>query len=143
MNLKDILGIKHCTNMIIKKVINFISNYKRSKNIDVIEKAKKYIESNYMKDISLDELSQHVSMSTYYFSRIFSKIEGMNFRDYLIKIRMEKAKSLLRQGDKSIKQVALEAGYVDQNYFSKAFKKYTNLSPKDILNFKINDLYQR
>ncbi|MBC8061152.1 MAG: response regulator [Clostridiaceae bacterium] len=133
MTLEDILGIKHCTNMIIKNIINFISNYKRSKNIHVIEKARKYIESNYIKEITLDELSQHVSMSTYYFSRIFSKIEGMTFRDYLIKIRMEKAKNLLRQGDKSIKQVALEVGYIDQNYFSKAFKKYTNLSPKEYI----------
>jgi two-component system response regulator YesN len=131
MNLKDVLGLKHHGNMIIKSTISFISNYKRSKNIDVIEKAKRYIESNYMKEINLDELAQHVSMSTYYFSRIFTKIEGMNFRDYLIKIRMEKAKNLLRQGDKSIKQVALEVGYVDQNYFSKAFKKYTNMSPKE------------
>jgi YesN/AraC family two-component response regulator len=131
MTLKDILAIKHCGNMIIKAIIKFISNYKRSKNIDVVEKAKRYIESNYMKEISLDELSQYVSMSTYYFSRIFSKIEGMSFREYLIKIRMEKAKNLLSHGDKSIKQVALEVGYIDQNYFSKAFKKYTNVSPKE------------
>ena len=86
-----------------------------------------------MKEINLDELAQHVSMSTYYFSRIFSKISEMNFRDYLIMIRMEKAKNLLRQGDKSIKQVALEVGYIDQNYFSKAFKKYTNHSPKEYI----------
>jgi YesN/AraC family two-component response regulator len=133
MDLKDILGVKHCANMIIKNIINFISSYKRSKNIDIVEKAKKYIENNYMKEISLDELSQYVSMSTYYFSRIFSKIEGMSFRDYLIKIRMEKAKNLLREGNKSIKQVALEVGYIDQNYFSKAFKKYTNVSPKEYI----------
>lgn len=134
MDLKDVLGLKHYGNMIIKSTISFISNYKRSKNIDVIEKAKRYIESNYMKEINLDELALHVSMSTFYFSRIFTKIEGMNFRDYLIKIRMEKAKSLLRQGNKSIKQVALEVGYIDQNYFSKAFKKYTNMSPKEYIN---------
>lgn len=134
MGLQDILGIKHCGNMIIKNIISFVSGYKRSKNIDVVEKAKKYIESNFAKEISLDELSQHVSMSTFYFSRIFSKVEGMSFKDYLIKIRMEKAKSLLRQGNKSIKQIALEVGYVDQNYFSKAFKKYTNVSPKEYIN---------
>jgi two-component system response regulator YesN len=134
MSIKDIAGIKHCGNMIIKNAINIISNYKRSKNIDVVEKAKRYMEGNFMKEITLEELSQHVSMSTFYFSRIFSKTEGMNFRDYIIKIRMEKAKNLLQQGNKSIKEVALEVGYADQNYFSKAFKKYTSVSPKEYSN---------
>lgn len=133
ISLKDVLDTKRSANMIIKNIINYISGYKKSKNIDVVEKAKKYIESNYAKEISLDELSQYVSMSTYYFSRIFSKVEGMSFRDYLVKTRMEKAKILLREGNKSIKQVALEVGYADQNYFSKAFKKYTNLSPKEYI----------
>jgi two-component system response regulator YesN len=44
---------------------------------------------------------------------------------------MEKAKTMLLEGNKTIKQIAIEVGYIDQNYFSKAFKKYTNVSPKE------------
>lgn len=132
--LKDLKELKYCGNMIIKNFITYISNYKKSKNIDVVEKAKRYIEKNYMNEITLDEVAQYVSLSSFYLSRTFTKIEGVNLRDYLIKIRMEKAKSMLRDGKKSIKQIAMEVGYVDQNYFSKAFKKYTGMSPKDYIN---------
>jgi two-component system, response regulator YesN len=134
LDLTEISDLKNCTNMILKNLINYISSYKRSKNIDVVEKVKNYIENNYMNDISLDNLAKYVSMSSFYLSRIFSKVEDVNIKEYIIKIRMEKAKSMLTEGNKSVKQVAFDVGYVDQNYFSKAFKKYTNVSPKEYCN---------
>ena len=99
----------------------------------MVEKVKKYIEQNYMKEISLGDMSEYVSISDYYLSRIFNNVEGINFRDYLIKVRMEKAKNILKKGGKSIKEVSIEVGYSDQNYFSNAFKKYTHLSPKEYM----------
>jgi two-component system response regulator YesN len=98
-----------------------------------VEKVKKYLASNYMRDISLDDMAEYVSISSYYLSRIFKKVEGINFKDYLIKIRMEKAKNMLRTGDKSVKQVGISVGYSDQDYFSKAFKKYTSFSPREYI----------
>lgn len=132
--LEEFSDLRNCTGMLLKSLMNHISSYKRSKNIDLVEKVKKYIESNYMRDLSLDELAQYVSMSSFYLSRVFAKVENINLKEYLIKVRMEKAKSLLREGKKSIKQISMEVGYIDQNYFSKAFKKYTNLSPKEYSN---------
>lgn len=131
VDLREISDLKNCVSMVLKNLINYISSYKRSKNIDVVEKVKNYIENNYMNDISLDNLAQYVSMSSFYLSRIFSKVYGTNIKEYIIKIRMEKAKSMLIEGSKSVKQIAFEVGYLDQNYFSKAFKKYTNISPKE------------
>ena len=84
--------------MILKNLINYISSYKRSKNIDVVKKVKGYIENNYMNDVSLDNLAQYVSMSSFYLSRIFSKADSI--KEYIIKIRMEKAKSMLIEGGK-------------------------------------------
>ena len=134
IDLREISDLKNCVNMVLKNFINYISSYKRSKNIDLLEKVKNYIETNYMNDISLDNLAQYVSISSFYLSRIFSKAYGMNIKEYIIKIRMEKAKSMLLEGSKSVKQIAREVGYLDQNYFSKAFKKYTNISPKEYCN---------
>lgn len=131
VDLKKMSDLNDCLSMTLKKFINFITNYKKSKNIDVVEKVKKYIEKNYMNEISLDHLAQYVSISSFYLSRTFSKVENINIKEYIIKIRMEKAKSMLIEGNKSVKQIAWEVGYVDQNYFSKAFKKYTNISPKE------------
>ncbi|MBW9171503.1 response regulator [Clostridium estertheticum] len=134
INLKKISELKNCVSLVLKDLITYISSYKRSKNIDVVEKVKEYIENNYMNDVSLDNLAHYISMSSFYLSRIFSKVEGTNIKEYIIKIRMEKAKSMLIEGKKSVKQISLEVGYLDQNYFSKAFKKYTNISPKEYCN---------
>ena len=131
VHLRVITDLNNCVNMVLKNFINYISSYKRSNNIDLLEKVKNYIQTNYMNDISLDNLAQYVCMSSFYLSRIFSKAYGINIKEYIIKIRMEKAKSLLIEGNKSVKQIAGEVGYLDQNYFSKAFKKYTNISPKE------------
>lgn len=139
LTLKELSYLKPCINLIGKHLIDLVSAYKSSKNIVVIEKAKRYVENNYMNEISLDDLSHYVSMSSFYFSRIFTKVEGMNFRDYLVKVRMEKAKTMLLEGNKSIKQIGLEVGYTDQNYFSKAFKKFTKLSPKEYINIKYRE----
>ena len=133
-NLRKISDLKNCISLVLKDLITYVASYKRSKNIDVVEKVKEYIENNYMNDVSLDNLAHYISMSSFYLSRIFSKVEGTNIREYIIKIRMEKAKSMLVEGKKSVKQISFEVGYLDQNYFSKAFKKYTNISPKDYCN---------
>jgi len=131
IELSEIKDLKNCVIMIIKNFINYITSYKRSKNIDVLEKVKNYMEINYMNDISLDNLAQYAAMSSFYLSRSFSKAYGISIKEYMIKIRMEKAKSMLIEGNRSVKQIAMEVGYLDQNYFSKAFKKYTNISPKE------------
>ncbi|MCM0648191.1 response regulator [Clostridium swellfunianum] len=107
------------------------SDLNSSNNMEIVETAKKYIEMNYTKEISLEEIASYVSVSSFYLSRVFSKKVGLTYKDYLIKLRMEKAKQLLREGKKSIKEVSIEVGYSDQNYFSKAFKKYYDKSPKE------------
>jgi YesN/AraC family two-component response regulator len=129
----SVIDIRCSGHMIVKNLIRFVSNYKKNRNIDTVEKVKKYLASNYMRDISLDDMAEYVSISSYYLSRIFKKVEGINFKDYLIKIRMEKAKNMLRTGDKSVKQVGISVGYSDQDYFSKAFKKYTSFSPREYI----------
>lgn len=115
----------------VKELPEEASNYHNRDNSDIVEKSKKYIQMNYRREISLEEIASHVAMSSFYFSRIFSKHEGITYKDYLIKLRMEKAKQLIKEGKKSIKEISLEVGYVDQNYFSRAFKKYFNKSPKE------------
>ena len=120
-----------CANVTDEEQTIEASGYENSNNIEIIETAKKYIQMNYMKEISLEEIANYVAISSYYLSSIFSKSEGMTYKDYLIKLRMERAKQLLKEGKKAIKEISIEVGYTDQNYFSKAFKKYYNKSPKE------------
>lgn len=98
---------------------------------DIVERAKEYIREKYNRDISLDEVSKEVNISPYYFSKVFKEKAGENFIDYLTNIRMDKAKELLSQSDKSVKEVCNEVGYADPNYFSRMFKKKTGKTPTE------------
>ena len=64
-----------------------------------------------------------------YCSELFKKVTGLNFSDYLTKVRMEKAASLLSSGNCMVKEVAELTGYSDAFYFSRVFKKYYGVTP--------------
>lgn len=59
----------------------------------LISKAKAYIDENYNKDISLDDVSRSIDISPYYFSKLFKEGTGVNFIEYLTNIRIERAKT--------------------------------------------------
>lgn len=92
--------------------------------------AKQYIKKNYMKDITRDDVADAVFMNSSYFSRYFSRKMGISFYDYLVKIRMEKAKDLLLTQIK-IGDISRKVGYQYPKYFIKNFKKYTGYTPSD------------
>lgn len=111
-----------CRNIVVKK---------EEQSVSVISKAKNYIDSHYMKDISLDDVSREVNISPYYFSKIFKDETGENFIEYVTNIRMDKAKELLTQSDRSMKEICSMVGYSDPNYFSRSFKKNTGYTPTE------------
>lgn len=97
-----------------------------------VEKAKSYIDSHYSnKDLSLDEVSREVDISPYYFSKLFKEETGENFIEYLTNIRLNKAKALLNDSNYSMKQICMEIGYADPNYFSRTFKKNFGVTPTE------------
>ncbi|MCR1898462.1 response regulator [Irregularibacter muris] len=103
----------------------------RAGNLRQINQAKKYIEENYMKNITLEDLGTHIGFNPSYFSSLFKKETGTSFIEYLSQIRMEKAKELLRESDLRIQDICLMVGYNDVKYFSKSFMKYTGLKPNE------------
>jgi len=115
----------------IDKNNNLISDVKDKKYVKVIEYAKQYIENNFDKNISLDDVAQHIGLSSNYLSKYFKKVENINFKDYATNIRIEKAKLLLESGEGNVSEVSEKLGYTDVSYFSYAFKKKTGLSPKE------------
>lgn len=111
-----------CRNIISKRV---------EQTSDLICKAKMFIEENYQKDISLDDVSRNVDISPYYFSKLFKEETGENFIEYLTNLRIEKAKNLLVKSDMNIKCICLDTGYSDPNYFSRIFKKQVGVTPTE------------
>ncbi len=91
-------------------------------------KAIQYINEHYSEEIDLAKLAQQVFVSTYYLSHLFRKEMGVTFSDYLIKVRVGRAKELLMEG-LSAEEVCERVGYNDSNYFIKIFKKYVGVTP--------------
>ncbi|MCL6585970.1 MAG: response regulator [Anoxybacillus sp.] len=97
----------------------------------MIEQVEVFLHENYHRDLSLEEVAESVHLTPHYFSKLFKKQTGQTFIDYVTKLRIEKAKELLRDERLNIKEVCYDVGYKDPNYFSRVFKKWTNLTPKE------------
>ncbi len=108
-----------------------VANKREEKSTDIIKTSKRYIEENFDKDISLDDVSRVVNISPYYFSKIFKEESGLNFIEYLTNIRIDKAKELLLNSDYSMKEICSMCGYTDPNYFSRSFKKNVGVTPTE------------
>lgn len=100
------------------------------KNSEIIKKVFAYISKNYASPITLEDVANHVHLNSAYFSTIFKQSSGSSFKEYLNMVRIEESKRLLSNTDYSIIDIAIATGFEDQSYFSKVFKKYTGLTPK-------------
>jgi len=89
-----------------------------------------YIEQNYKKDLTLEELSKVASFSKYHFHRIFKSIVGENVGDYIRRVRLSST-TLKFNTNQKITEIALDSGYETNSSFSKAFKKYFGVTPKE------------
>lgn len=92
--------------------------------------AKKYIQIHYKESISLEDVAEYVRLTPTYFTKMFKEHTKKTFIDYVTEYRIEKAKELLLNTKLSLKEISYEIGYKDPNYFSRVFKKWTNVSPK-------------
>jgi AraC-like DNA-binding protein len=91
-----------------------------------------FLSENYMRPISLDTISKSIYLSPAYISKVFKEEMGVSPINYLIKIRLAKARELLLEGKLSIKSVARSVGYEDVYYFSKLYKKYHAVPPSKV-----------
>lgn len=136
--LPDIMGMKgdmeRMRTWFLDKMdaaVRNVADNKATRSNGVVAKAKAYINANFHKEISLDDVSREVDISPYYFSKIFKEETGKNFIEYVTEIRMEKAKELLQSSSLSMKEICGEVGYADPNYFSRTFKKNVGLTPTE------------
>lgn len=88
-----------------------------------------YIDKNYLKDISLTTIADHIGVHKVYLSRIFKEETGENVTDYIIQYRIKKAIQMMRLTDLKLYEVAEQAGFKDARQFSIYFKKVIGLTP--------------
>ncbi len=96
----------------------------------LVKQASAFIQQNYTRSISLEELSKKIGVSKSYLSRIFKADTGISLWDYLNRYRIQKAKELLLLTDELITAIAADVGYEDVGYFGRVFHEVVGCSPR-------------
>lgn len=101
------------------------------KNKEKINTAIGYIHENYSKDLNMAVVSNYISMNYSLFSLNFKEYTGMNFVNYLKRIRIEEAKKLLAETEEKVLDISREVGYDNEKHFMKTFKSVCGVSPTE------------
>lgn len=130
--------------LIFSEILTLLFQYKEGNqynysNMRKVDKIINYMTENYWKNITLKELAEYSQISPSYLGNIFKKVTGKSTIDYLIDIRINKAKSLLKDGF-SVSETSKLVGFNDIFYFSKAFKKHEGISPSQYINLQNNEV---
>jgi AraC-like DNA-binding protein len=96
-----------------------------------ITRAKQFIQENQSEDLSLGQVAKAVNTSTFYFCKMFKKATGLNFTDYVSRLRIEKAKNLLLNRNLRVSEIAYEVGFQSLTHFNRVFKKIMGQSPTE------------
>ena len=110
-------------------ISNRIFVEEQNSELPVITRAKAYIQQNQGEDISLGQVAKAVNTSTFYFCKLFKKATGVNFTEYVSRVRIEKAKNLLLNPNLRISEIAYEVGFQSLTHFNRVFKKFIGQSP--------------
>jgi AraC-like DNA-binding protein/ligand-binding sensor protein len=97
----------------------------------VITRAKEYIHEHQTEELSLGQVAKAVNTSTFYFCKMFKKVTGINFTDYLSRVRIEKSKNLLLNPNLRVSEIAFEVGFQSLTHFNRVFKKILGQSPTE------------
>lgn len=108
----------------------FLQEKAQKNESDAIGQIKEYIMNNYKENLTVVNIAQKFFLNPNYLSTLFKEKVGMNLKPYIEGIRMERAKEYLLLDYMSITEIAQESGYSDPNYFTKVFKKYMGITPK-------------
>lgn len=99
-----------------------------------IERTVEFIYQHFGAKLTISDLAQIASMSESHFIRVFKKETGYSPMEFLIRVRIDKAKKLLRSGTKNITEVSLQCGFSSTSHFSSSFTKHTGVTPSEYQN---------
>ncbi|UUZ92976.1 AraC family transcriptional regulator [Paenibacillus sp. P25] len=95
----------------------------------MIERIKAVMDQRYAENLTVSDIAESVYLSSTYVSLLFKQETGETVYEYLTKVRIERAKELLRDARIKFYEICDAVGYSDPSHFSKIFKKYTGLTP--------------
>ncbi|RKL66871.1 DNA-binding response regulator [Salipaludibacillus neizhouensis] len=104
------------------------------KHRQLVEQMLDYIQKNVGENITLQDIADDLFISRNYLGQIFKKIVGESFKNYLTRVRMEKAKKMIQEGSYLIYEISEKVGFINPAYFTTTFKKYTGYTPTELIN---------
>jgi two-component system response regulator YesN len=132
--LDDINSIDQIREEMIRlftSAITFRNSQASHERVLILQQAKDYIDMHYFDpDLKMNTVAQKFNISPSHFSTIFHREIGVTFREYIGKLRINRAKELLRTTNLKCSEVAHQSGYKDSHYFSYVFKKKTGINPR-------------
>ena len=114
---------------VLTRFTNSVFDFSAAKHADQIKRVITFVRKNYMKKITLNDISNDSSLSVSYLSKIFKEETGQSLSAYINHVRVESAKMFLLDESIPLIDVAYLSGFEDQSYFSKVFKKVTHVTP--------------
>ncbi|MDR2483679.1 MAG: helix-turn-helix domain-containing protein [Treponema sp.] len=115
--------------LLVDRMAAQIFSYQGVRHASALRKAERFIWENYTRRVSLQEIASASGLSAPYFSSIFKQEMGESLSNYLNRLRVERAVSLLSGTNLSLSVVSTSCGFEDQSWFSKIFKSFTGVSP--------------
>ena len=112
-------------------VSNQVMIQQENSELPVVSRAKEYIIEHQAEKLRLSQVAKAVHMSTFYFCKTFKKAAGINFTDYLSRVRIERAKNLLLNPNLRVSEIAYEVGFQSLTHFNRVFRKIAGQSPTD------------
>lgn len=108
-----------------------MENETRNNRENAVRKIQQFVQKHLVEDVSLQAIADHMYMHPVHVSRIYKLETGENISDYVLRLKMEMAASLLADNTLKNYEIALKLGYQNPNYFIKVFKKYYSLTPQE------------
>lgn len=106
-------------------------NVDRSPAIDIVEKAKRFLEMNYKQKVLLQDIADHIGVSSFYLERLFKQHTSQTPRSYLTKIRIRHAEDLLQNSTKTNLEICYEVGFQSPSNFYQSFQRLRHCSPSE------------
>lgn len=106
-------------------------NRREGKKRQSCVEVKAYLDEHYTEKLTLDELARLFYLDKYYLSKCFKEEYGVTINQYLLQVRITKAKQMLRFTDEKLEAIGLACGIGEAAYFARAFKKVEGISPKE------------
>lgn len=133
-NIQEALFSKHITDILTFLILYNPEYVKAYNHKGMVEEAMTYINEHFTRDITIDELAEHVNLSRFYFIRIFKKETGMTPHEHIVNTRINTAKYMLMNSELSVKDICFNTGFSCESGFCSSFKKNTGVTPTQYRN---------